>query len=81
MRVFGSRARGDATWESDLDVCVALATATPDIRRRIDELAWEIGFVAGLVIAPLVVTRDELDRAPLSISPLMTRIAAEGVRV
>lgn len=37
-----------------------LETAPAELHRRIDELAWEVGFAAGLVTAPLVVTKDML---------------------
>jgi hypothetical protein len=81
IRVFGSRARGIATWESDLDIFIELETATPAMRRRIDELAWEIGFAAGLMISPLVVTREELETGPVGANPLIRHIKAEGVAV
>ena len=36
---FGSRARGDSTWESDLDVCVVLDQYAPDTDDRIGQIA------------------------------------------
>lgn len=79
FRVFGSRARGNATWESDLDVFIELETATAATRRRIEELAWEIGFAEGVVISPFVVTRDELETGPVGANPLIRHIMAEGI--
>jgi Nucleotidyltransferase domain len=56
FRVFGSRVLGSATWEADLDIFIELETASEGTRQRIEELVWEIGFAAGLVISPFVVT-------------------------
>jgi hypothetical protein len=81
VRLFGSRVRGDGTRDSDLDIFIELETATAATRRRIGELAWEIGFAAGLVIAPFVVARDDIEHGPVGASPIIRRIMAEGVPV
>lgn len=81
FRIFGSRAHGSATWDSDLDIFIELENATAATRQRINELAWEVGFAAGLVIAPFVVTREDIGTAPVGASPIIQHILAEGVPV
>jgi predicted nucleotidyltransferase len=44
MRAFGSRARGEAAPDSDLDIFIELAECSPELRQRISEIAWEVGF-------------------------------------
>ena len=40
--VFGSRARGDGTPESDLDVAVLVTRRTPELERRLDDIAYAL---------------------------------------
>lgn len=79
VRVFGSRARGEAAPDSDLDVFIEVASLTPALRRRIDEIAWEVGFERDYVISPIVVSRQELQEGPMGASPLILEIEREGV--
>ncbi len=62
FRVFGSRVRGEATPESDLDVYIVVTDLTPVLRRWIDEIAWEVGFDNDRVISTLVTTRRGLEQ-------------------
>jgi predicted nucleotidyltransferase len=80
LRVFGSRARGDAGPESDLDVFIEVAEATPELRRRISEIAWEVGFERDRVISTVVTTRADLEQGAMGANPLMLAIERDGVR-
>ena len=62
FRVFGSRVRGEATPDSDLDIYLVVTELTPALRRWIDEIAWEIGFERDRVISTLVTTRRGLEQ-------------------
>lgn len=81
FRVFGSRARGDADECSDLDVFAEFETVDPQLAERVSDIAWELGLENRLVIAPLLFSRDEIENSPLRVSPIVTAIRAEGVRV
>jgi len=79
--VFGSRARGDASPESDLDVLVVIDEPAPWIRRAIGDAAWEVGFDAGVVLAPVVVTRDEFECSPFSESMFVKNVLKDGIAI
>ena len=80
MRAFGSRARGEAAPDSDLDVFIELTECSPDLRQRISEIAWEVGFEMDRVISTLVTTRAELEQGAMGANPLILNIEREGVR-
>ena len=80
--LFGSRARGDADPDSDMDVLVVLAEpVTPEKRRYISECAWEAGFERGIVVVPVAYSRDEWESGPESQSLLAQAVAAEGILI
>lgn len=79
MWAFGSRTRGQAQSDSDLDVCVVLDRLDPEIRSIISEIAWEVGFAQDLLICTVVFSREMFERGPASASPLVRTIREEGV--
>lgn len=81
FRVFGSRVRGEATPESDLDVYLVVTELTPALRRWIDEIAWEVGFDKDRVISTLVTTRRGLEQGPFGAQPVVQTIEREGISI
>ncbi|MBI3925640.1 MAG: nucleotidyltransferase domain-containing protein [Armatimonadetes bacterium] len=61
IRVFGSRARGEAREDSDLDIWVLLEEADGSIRRTVSDLATDLLLEEDLplVISPRVMSRDQ----------------------
>ena len=65
--LFGSRARGEGTPDSDVDVAVVVTDEGRRRRNEIYDLAYDIGLARGVLLAPLVITRARLEelRAPI----------------
>jgi hypothetical protein len=77
---FGSRVRGDADADSDLDVLVVVrADPTYEVWQIVSECAWETGLVCGVLIAPVVVSREAWEHGPERSSLLGLAVRREGV--
>lgn len=79
--VFGSRARGDASPDADLDIFIELPDLTNSLRQQISEIAWEIGFEEGVLISTFIATTQELSSGPLAANPILQAINTEGIPV
>ena len=78
---FGSRTRGDAVPESDMDVCVVVDQLDDERDRGIIGIAWEVGFAHDVVISTVTFSRAEFTAGPLAVSPIVTSIVHDGVAV
>ncbi len=76
---FGSRVKGTATQESDLDVCIVLGQSNLEIDRAVREIAWEVGFEHDVLISSVIYSREAFENGPCSQSSLVHRILEEGV--
>jgi len=81
VRVFGSRARGDATEESDLDVLVVVDYLDHSIEKYISDCAWESGFSENIIIMPIAISMDTLKNSPIRTSSFIKNVYREGITV
>lgn len=79
--VFGSRARGDQDEFSDLDISIIVPSLDTELKERIYEIAWEVGFDNYMVISPILFTKDEIANSPLRSAQIVKNIFEEGIRV
>ena len=81
LRVFGSRARGDSDEFSDLDVFILVERIDEDLKQRIRDIVWEVGFENFMLISALIFTKHEIEDTPLRSSQIVYNIQEEGVRI
>jgi predicted nucleotidyltransferase len=79
IKIYGSKARGLDTLESDLDVMVVLKKSSPSIESEIDDLIFEINLENDCLITALFFDQKELEEGPLSESPIYKKILQEGI--
>lgn len=81
MTLFGSRARGDAEADSDMDVLVEIDTETISFpeKQRIRRIAGEVSMDTGIILSLLTVDRSlKRERGDFSI---FQNIREEGIPV
>ncbi len=81
FRVFGSKARGNASPDSDIDVMIEIEDYTPSVESTIDDIVFEINLNFDCFISTIIFSRKELEEGPLSESPIYKIIQKEGVTV
>jgi predicted nucleotidyltransferase len=77
VRVFGSRARGNATEESDLDVLIVVDYLNHSIEKYISDCAWEAGFPDDVVVMPIAISLDTLRNSPIRESVFIRNVLKE----
>jgi len=80
--LFGSRARGEASPYSDMDVVVIIANSSKEEDfDYVSDSAWAAGFEHGIVIVPVVFTKAEWENGPERYSLLAQAVKADGVQI
>ncbi len=75
LKVFGSKIKGTADEESDLDTLIELPLAiTEEIRRGIIHRVFEINLAFGTNLSVLIVSREEWEQGYLTLLPIHSEV-------
>jgi len=81
LRLFGSKARGDSDWESDIDVLVVLENLDWDTRMAVVDLCTDISIDLGVLLVPVMYSRAEYGSDLTRVTPFYQAVAREGVPI
>ncbi len=79
VSLFGSAARGQLQDGSDVDLLVVLPEITWEVEKQVIDRCFRAELQCGRMISTVCFSRDELERSPLRISPLVLRVREEGI--
>ena len=82
FRLFGSKVKGIADEESDLDLLIELpCKITKDIRKRIIHKIFDLNLTFDTNISALIMSEHEWEKPPYSLLPIYAYIQEEGVSI
>ena len=76
---FGSRSRGDAVRDSNLDICVVANDIDDEFEVDVMEIAHQLGLEHEVIITTVTYSQTEFDRVPLSEDGLINYILTSGI--
>ena len=79
FRLFGSKARGDDTPESDIDVMIVVNEINPDIESQMDDIIFEVNLENDTFISAIIIGKKEIEEGPMSESPIYKIVLKEGI--
>ncbi len=77
--LFGSKARGDSSHYSDIDVLIIVEEESWPLRRKIVTLAAEISLGYDVLLSPRIIGRERWERMKRGQFSLYRTITAEGI--
>lgn len=79
--LFGSRARGEAKTDSDMDVVVVMTTVNTEIRQAIRHLAVEVWLESGIYLSTRVWSQEHWRNMAKLQTSLYQNISQEGIEL
>lgn len=79
MKLFGSKARGEAGRESDIDIFIVVDERLPEIEDRIIDVAFDLNLKYGVYISPRLVAERVLKDPVWKTTLFLQQVEREGV--
>jgi predicted nucleotidyltransferase len=81
FRLFGSKARGEDRAGSDIDIMIVLDKCDPVRRSEVYDIVFETNLKYDTFISTTIFTREELEKGPMSESPIYKIVQKEGIAI
>lgn len=81
FRLFGSKARGEARAGSDIDIMIVLDKCDLVTRPEVYDIVFETNLKYDTFISTTIFTREELEKGPMSESPIYKIVRKEGIAI
>ena len=78
-RIFGSKVRGEAEPDSDIDIALIIDDASMITRQTIFDIAFEVNLKFDVYISPRVIPRQVLHDPVFSLSPFIRDLQARSI--
>ena len=81
MKLFGSKAKGNYSDESDIDLLIVLENYDWKAENEIYEICFEIGLEYDVLLSPVIFSKKEFDDKLTKITPFYKVVVKEGLQL
>lgn len=81
MMLFGSKAEGKDTPESDIDLVILVKDSAVKMREQILDLAFELNLKYEVYISPRIITLSTYNHPVWSVTPFMKGLKTKGIAI